>query len=131
MLVEGKVVHTTLELARKFEGEEDPFRRAHCAFPVRTSHDRGFRIEITDEDGDPLLPRELSYPEVLPPRMHRDHLYSDLPDLLARLEALLTRPDSLGKGRNRRRQAMERYSWERMAPRYDDLLSRLASPDGL
>ncbi len=96
---------------------------------VSTASQENFGIAVVEAVAAgcyPLLPRALSYPEVLPPRMHEAHLYRDLPDLLARLEALLTHPARLAAGGNRRRQAMERYSWERLAPRYDGLLSGLA-----
>jgi len=96
---------------------------------VSTASQENFGIAVVEAVAAgcyPLLPRALSYPEVLPPRMHADHLYRDLPDLLARLEALLTHPERIAAGRKRRHQAMERYSWERLAPRYDALLSRLA-----
>jgi glycosyltransferase involved in cell wall biosynthesis len=74
----------------------------------------------------PLLPRALSYPEVLPARMHPDHLYGDLPDLLTRLEALLRAPERIALGRADRRRAMERYGWDRLAPRFDRLLDRVS-----
>ena len=95
---------------------------------VSTASQENFGIAVVEAVAAgcyPLLPRALSYPEVLPPRMHEEHLYRDLPDLLTRLEALLTHPERLAAGRNRRRQAMERYSWQRLAPRYDGLLSGL------
>jgi glycosyltransferase involved in cell wall biosynthesis len=100
---------------------------------VSTASQENFGIAVVEAVAAgcyPLLPCGLSYPEVLPPRMHPEHLYRDLPDLLARLEALLTHPARLAKGRNRRRHAMERYSWERLAPRYDELLSQLATRAG-
>ncbi|MGD8374737.1 MAG: DUF3524 domain-containing protein [Acidobacteriota bacterium] len=74
----------------------------------------------------PLLPRDLAYPEVLPPRLHRDHLYADPQDLAERLEALLGRPDRLRAGRADRRRAMERYAWDRAARRFDRALDRAA-----
>jgi len=97
---------------------------------VSTATQENFGIAVVEAVAAgcyPLLPRALSYPEVLPPRMHDEHLYRDLPDLLTRLEALLTHPERIAAGRSRRRQAMERYSWERLAPRYDRMLSSLAA----
>jgi glycosyltransferase involved in cell wall biosynthesis len=95
---------------------------------ISTASQENFGIAVVEAVAAgcyPLLPRALAYPEVLPPRLHREHLYRRLPDLLARLEALLTHPERLARGRKDRRRAVERYGWERLAPRYDRLLARL------
>jgi glycosyltransferase involved in cell wall biosynthesis len=73
----------------------------------------------------PLLPNALAYPEILPDRLHRRHLYRDLPDLIERCAALLRSPAALAEGRAERRRAVERFAWQRVAKRYDRLFSAL------
>ena len=75
----------------------------------------------------PILPRRLSYPELVPADHHADCLYDDDGGLLDRLrDAVLgieqVRAFSL-------QSAMERFDWQQMAPRYDDLFDR-CSPHG-
>jgi glycosyltransferase involved in cell wall biosynthesis len=67
----------------------------------------------------PILPRRLSYPELLPETYHHDCLYDDFDDLLTRLRCAMlqvqeTRLHSL-------RQDMARFDWQHMAPCYDRL----------
>ena len=71
----------------------------------------------------PILPRRLSYPELVPAEHHRNCLYDDehglvdlLRDALQEMERL--RAFSL-------QGAMARFDWQQMAPRYDDLLGRV------
>jgi len=76
----------------------------------------------------PILPRRLSYPELIPPAYHDACLYDDLNGLLARLRhALLhieeTRAFSLQPD-------MARFDWRQMAPRYDRLCEQVAA-DGV
>jgi glycosyltransferase involved in cell wall biosynthesis len=71
----------------------------------------------------PLLPRRLSYPELIPPALHPACLYRDEADLLAkavaRLRAPRPAPPSL------RATVVERYDWAHVARTYDDLLEEL------
>ena len=78
----------------------------------------------------PLVPRALAYPEVLPARLHREHLYRDPADLLARLLRLRARPERIAAGRENRGRAVARYAWSREAPRYDRQLARIAGREG-
>jgi glycosyltransferase involved in cell wall biosynthesis len=74
----------------------------------------------------PVLPRRLSYPELIPPEFHASCLYDDFAGLLARLRAFLTRaapPPEL-------RRAMARFDWSEMGPVYDDLLNDVAENRG-
>jgi glycosyltransferase involved in cell wall biosynthesis len=72
----------------------------------------------------PLLPRRLSYPELLPPHYHADCLYDDLADLVARLAAAMTgtarRPDLAGLQAH-----VAQFDWQRLAPLYDTRLAAL------
>jgi glycosyltransferase involved in cell wall biosynthesis len=72
----------------------------------------------------PILPRRLSYPELIPASYHDACLYDDLDGLLARLRhAVLhveeTRTFTL-------QQHMACFDWQQMAPRYDDLFEGVA-----
>ena len=73
----------------------------------------------------PILPRRLSYPELIPDAVQDACLYDDFEGLLDRLrQAILdidrTRAFSL-------RQQMARFDWRVMAPRYDTLLAEVAA----
>ncbi|MDP6619760.1 MAG: glycosyltransferase, partial [Nitrospinota bacterium] len=72
----------------------------------------------------PLLPRRLSYPEILPAEFHAGHLYDGPEDLCARLRTLLREglPTTFDPERLRRRVAV--YDWRAMARRYDDLFDQ-------
>ena len=74
----------------------------------------------------PLLPRRLSYPELVPAALHTACLY-DEGDLTERLAAAVSQIDALRShtARETLRAAMLAYDWQRMAPRYDTLLSSL------
>ncbi len=80
-------------------------------------------IEAAAAGAHPLLPRRLSYPEILPPDLHGPCLYDD-GDLGPRLEALLT-------GRAPRlptdalRDAFWVHRWEARAPAFDAWLEDL------
>lgn len=74
----------------------------------------------------PLLPRRLSYPEILPRACHKDHLYEDEEELYRRLRGILKNGLPSGFDRERLLEHFSRYDWEAVAPLYDDLLDRLA-----
>jgi glycosyltransferase involved in cell wall biosynthesis len=66
----------------------------------------------------PILPRQLSYPELIPAEWRDRCLYDDFDGLLARLRAALadpTAPHAL-------RAAMARFDWQALAPVYDALM---------
>ncbi len=70
----------------------------------------------------PVLPRRLSYPELIPPELHAACLYDGFDDLITRLRRVL-----LGEGeRARVRAALQthvgRFDWAVQAPIYDALL---------
>lgn len=71
----------------------------------------------------PLLPRRLSYPELLPPALHADYLYEAgtlaerLADTIARLPELRRRD---------LRALAAPYDWAALAPRYDALFEQIA-----
>jgi glycosyltransferase involved in cell wall biosynthesis len=74
----------------------------------------------------PLLPRRLSYPEILPERVHAACLYEDQDDLLGRLSGSLsgTLP---GIDYGDLAESMDRYAWPRVIGDFDralDVISR-------
>jgi len=71
----------------------------------------------------PILPRRLSYPEILPPEHHAVCLYSGQADLVEKLSAAIHDLPAL-KARDFRSIAM-RYDWKNLAPRYDAALERI------
>lgn len=73
----------------------------------------------------PLLPRRLSYPELIPDTFHGHCLYEDHDDLLQRLQRALTRPEESARLAEQLAPAVEKYAWTKMAPRYDATLSGL------
>jgi glycosyltransferase involved in cell wall biosynthesis len=72
----------------------------------------------------PILPRRLSYPELLPPELHEHYLYDDADDLVTRLEVAIAQIGALR--RPGLREIADRFRWERQAPIYDTLLETIA-----
>jgi glycosyltransferase involved in cell wall biosynthesis len=65
----------------------------------------------------PLLPRRLAYPELIPPKFHADHFYSDFNDLVERLETALRDVETIRQ--QSLRTVAARYDWTNIAPEYD------------
>lgn len=78
----------------------------------------------------PLLPKRLSYPELLPERFHADCLYGDRDDLAGRLQALLARPETIRERREELSAAMGRHAWANAIEEFDAELDRLAELPG-
>ena len=71
----------------------------------------------------PILPRRLSYPELIPAQWHDRCLYDDFDGLLAHLRATIadpTAPPAL-------RASMARFDWQALAAVYDTLLAEVGS----
>jgi glycosyltransferase involved in cell wall biosynthesis len=71
----------------------------------------------------PVLPRRLSYPELLPPQYHAGCLYDEPADLVDRLVAVIADLPAL-RARDFRGLAAQ-YDWTSMAPRYDAAFERV------
>jgi glycosyltransferase involved in cell wall biosynthesis len=78
----------------------------------------------------PVLPRRLSYPELVPADRHDDCLYDDDGGLLERLRDAVLDIDQI-RARSLHR-TMQRFDWQQMAPCYDELLEQVlaSSADG-
>jgi glycosyltransferase involved in cell wall biosynthesis len=74
----------------------------------------------------PLVPRRLSYPEIIPPDFHAHCLYRDRDDLVAGLCRLIDGGDELEAVRNSLSAAMGRFAWETAAAGFDEELEALA-----
>jgi glycosyltransferase involved in cell wall biosynthesis len=79
----------------------------------------------------PLLPRRLAYPEVIPESHHEVCLYDGFEDLLARLRRALACWEGARRAAMGLREAMARYDWTAMAPRYDAVLEQVTHRDGI
>ncbi|GAB6094181.1 DUF3524 domain-containing protein [Desulfatiferula olefinivorans] len=73
----------------------------------------------------PLLPRRLSYPEILPKQYHHEGLYSSQRDLLVKLERMLGPCDGFDRMRQDLSRAVDRFSWRSLIDRYDEILDLL------
>jgi hypothetical protein len=77
-----------------------------------------------------LLPKRLSYPELIPAEFHQDVLYRSRDELVSRLVRLLrelTLPRSPWRAKARElARSMNRYAWAVLIDRYDEELDRLA-----
>jgi glycosyltransferase involved in cell wall biosynthesis len=67
----------------------------------------------------PILPRRLSYPELIPDPHHKVCLYDTFEDLLARLRWALGHPSAVRGMADGLRPSLARFDWGHMAPRYD------------
>lgn len=94
---------------------------------VSTAHHEFFGVGVLEAircRTFPLLPDRLSYPELLPETAHARCLYRDHEDLVERLVGALERPSSVAELVDRElAPAAAAFDWERVAPRYDDLLA--------
>ncbi len=72
----------------------------------------------------PILPRRLSYPEILPPEYHAACLYESQEDLVEKLAAAIRDLPRL-KTRGFHTIAAQ-YDWRQMAPRYDAAFEEIA-----
>ncbi len=74
----------------------------------------------------PVLPRRLSYPEIIPPVHHSSCLYEGWEGLLERLRwALRCRREAQAEAQALRG-AMARFDWSEMAPVYDTVMSEVS-----
>ncbi len=84
-------------------------------------------IEAVRSGCIPVLPRRLSYPELVPPEYHDVCLYDDPDDLVQKLSRVLSAPARFESVRTGLGRAVERFSWEHRIGAFDDLLDELAA----
>ncbi|MCP4021455.1 MAG: DUF3524 domain-containing protein [Desulfobacteraceae bacterium] len=73
----------------------------------------------------PLLPRRLSYPEIIPETFHSQVLYESKEDLFNKLAHLVLNYTDYVSSQKALAKAMEKYSWEMMAKKFDAALENL------
>ena len=71
----------------------------------------------------PLLPKRLTYPELLPLDQHAKHFYNDFDDLVKKLEIAIR--DIETTWQQSLRSIAAQYDWDQMAPYYDNQLQTL------
>src|SRR6056297_235646 len=94
---------------------------------VSTAHQENFGLSIAEAAATgcyPLLPKRLSYPEIIPQEYHPFCLYDNDTELEKRLGDLLSDRCSAPVGLS---EAMQEYSWPALIGRYDALFSNLAA----
>lgn len=115
-----------------FEKSRKAYRRwlEQGAIVISTAHQENFGISMVEAIRHgclPLLPDRLAYPEILPKTFHDRFLYTNQEDLEKKLSALIERYTDFENAREPLADAMEKYAWAKMAPRYDHELERLAA----
>ncbi|UCF99644.1 MAG: DUF3524 domain-containing protein [Spirochaetaceae bacterium] len=101
---------------------------------ISTSDQENFGISVVEAVRHgcfPLLPRKLSYPELIPEEFHEDVLYGNRDELVEKLSGLLVdlprcNPPLLEK-LQRLALSMSRFSWDTLIHSYDRELDRLCS----
>ena len=79
-------------------------------------------VEAMAAGAVPIFPGRLSYPELVPTRVHDDTLYSTDNDLDHLLGAALTDSELRKRIRSIVTPSMDRFSWSSLAPSYDKAL---------
>ncbi len=96
---------------------------------VSTAIQENFGISVVEAGycgAWPLLPRGLSYPELIPARYHQDHLYSNFDDLVVKLKKILRNGGLRRERRKALSRALFRFDWSKMISSWDLLLASLA-----
>ena len=75
----------------------------------------------------PLLPKRLSYPEIMPKEVHSKVLYQTKEDLEKTLEDMLVNYEIYLPLQKSLSQDMEQFSWENIVKQYDTCLEKLKS----
>jgi len=99
-----------------------------CSIIPVTSHHDFFGASIVEAmycGCFPLLPRRLSYPELIPDELHQRCFYEPESELVEKLDAAITNVDNPDTGAFRK--AAARFDWSVMAPVYDDAFEHLTS----
>ncbi len=82
-------------------------------------------VEACACDCFPILPRRLSYPELIPEAFRHRCLYDDGNELLERLRQAILHPEAIRSVSLRR--SMSHFDWRQLAPVYDELMDSVVS----
>ncbi len=77
----------------------------------------------------PVLPRRLTYPDLIPPAYHDRCLYDDLEGLVTRLRWAVTHRERARAIARALRPIVASFDWAELAPRYDERLAALRQAD--
>jgi len=84
-------------------------------------------IEAIRQGCLPLLPKRLSYPEIIPKALHSDFLYQDNQDMADKLAFIIENVSVFQEKRKHLAKAMVRFGWEKLGVLYDEMLMRLVA----
>lgn len=98
--------------------------RADIAVSTAAQENFGYAaVEAMAAGAVPLLPRRLSYPEIVPRALHDELLYGTDRDLLGRLSAWLAQPERFLALRVRTMRAARAHAWPKRAAALDAWVS--------
>ncbi len=131
----GRRVHAARILHDGYLADRDDYWRMLCRsdIVVSTALQENFGISVVEAVRAgclPLLPRRLSYPELIPREFHRDFLYDGPGDLLEKLARLIAKAPRMFRERQALAGAMSRHAWEAAAAAYDELLAGMVAGRG-
>jgi glycosyltransferase involved in cell wall biosynthesis len=102
-------------------------QRGHLVVSTARQENFGFSVVEAARCGClPLLPRRLSYPEIIPDRFHALCLYASPSELVRKLDYCLTHPRAYAAERQALQAAMARYAWEARIGAFDERLEAAA-----
>ncbi len=95
---------------------------------VSTAIQENFGISVVEavrQGCFPLLPNRLSYPEIMPDKLHLHILYHSKKELVKKLEHALLNPEKYIDMAEILSNEMEKFSWESCVHQYDNLLENI------
>jgi glycosyltransferase involved in cell wall biosynthesis len=120
------------EIVHAGHADEDTYRRLlwRSQITISTAHHEFFGISVMEAiycGAFPILPRRLSYPELLPESAHQRCLYEDQAGLVQRIRWALTHAGAAGSLATDLAISAERFDWQSVAPRYDKRMEEMSS----
>ncbi|PID84909.1 MAG: glycosyl transferase family 1 [Chloroflexi bacterium] len=100
---------------------------------ISTAHHEFFGISILEAiycETFPLLPKRLSYPELIPEAHHADCLYESQQDLIRLLKQYLQSPNRMEANKMALKTAVSHFNWPQIASTYDPFFSHISSSWG-
>ncbi len=99
---------------------------------LSTAHHEFFGISILEavaRGAFPILPRRLSYPELIPKEFHKDCFYEGSEELHKQLYWALSQPQEARIVTDRIAASLTPLEWQNLAVRYDSELSLIQGPE--